>query len=712
VLSNPKLWHPDHPYLYQLVSKVYQSGRLVDEKITPIGIRSISFRSASGKADGFFLNGKKLYLRGANRHQSYQYIGDAAGNSMQYRDALQLKKGGFNAVRAAHYPASPAFLEACDRLGLLVIECQPGWQFYSKDSVFINRTFRDIRQMVRRDRNRACVFLWETSLNESPTPKEWMERAVGIAHEEMPGNQMFTADDLNERSKDVYDVFYKVINPDGSDPFLTKPSLTREWGDTWWADVRKENGLRASRKYTQMGMVNQVIKRQNALNGVTDEKEGGYWDHAGLDANPRLGGHFIWSFNDYTRGMDSVTAYSGVVDKDRYPKFGYYQMKSMQDARNPAYGPMVFIASFNNLKNIDSSILVLSNCEKVRLYRNNQFVGEIDRKENSGTAHSIYARNGSPLYRFNLENYQSGTLRAEGILDGKVVCSNTVTTPGKPDHLEIEVADSGMAPVADGSDIFPVYIKVCDKNGTIVSNKKGLEQYSINLEVKGEGWLIGNNVPSSGVKLQNTEGGIAYALIRTTDKTGAITIIAKAQSLNSAKKTVNTLLYKGSYVPDGKHSAWTSEYEKMNTANADSLQMIHSAKENKIDLNSERIAFSDPKGHLNLRDGDITTVWTADENEFPVILLVDLKADYHLQNYQIYWGKDSDWYTHSIEVSADKLNWTVLKKDAVVSGQDYVLNKIDVPGPVRYFRLKVSGIRPETSKVAIREIQLYGLPVH
>lgn len=81
--------------------------------------------SAIPPEEGFFINGKHLYMRGANRHQAFPNVGDAASNSMQVRDVLNLKRGGYNAVRAAHYPSDPAFLDACDRYGLLVVECIP-----------------------------------------------------------------------------------------------------------------------------------------------------------------------------------------------------------------------------------------------------------------------------------------------------------------------------------------------------------------------------------------------------------------------------------------------------------------------------------------------------------------------------------------------------------------------------------------------------------
>ena len=109
VVLKPKLWHPDHPYLYQVVSQIYNGKELSDVKVTPIGIRTISFKSSTGEADGFYINGEKLYLRGANRHQSYQNIGDAASNSMQFRDALQIKKGGFNSVKASALSSITSF---------------------------------------------------------------------------------------------------------------------------------------------------------------------------------------------------------------------------------------------------------------------------------------------------------------------------------------------------------------------------------------------------------------------------------------------------------------------------------------------------------------------------------------------------------------------------------------------------------------------------
>ncbi|MCO4292703.1 discoidin domain-containing protein [Solitalea sp. MAHUQ-68] len=707
---NPSLWHPDHPYLYQLESKVYNGKELKDVKITSIGIRTISFKSPSGKADGFYINGEKLYLRGANRHQSYQHIGDAAPNSMQLRDALQIKKGGFNAVRAAHYPQSPAFLDACDKIGLLVIECEPGWQFFSKDSLFVSRSYRQIREMIRRDRNRPSVFLWETSLNESPTPEFWAREAVRIAHEEMPNDQLFTADDFFAKGRKCYDVCYKVVNEDGTDPMPDMPSLTREWGDTWMADPQKENGLRASRMYSPKGLINQCILRQNALNGTPLEEEGGYWDHARLDANDRISGYFLWSFNDFPRGTEETTAFCGVVDIDRYEKFGYYQLQAMQDARNPVYGPMVFIASYNNRPDLDSSLMVFSNCDKVKLYRNNKLIGEQTRAENAKTAQFVASKGGCPYFRFNTSKYEAGELKAEGFLDGKIVCSHTVKTPGKAHHLEIEIADKGIQPIADGSDMIPVYVKVCDKEGTVVSNTEQLQSYKLNLTASGNGTLIGANIPRVGVAEQQSEGGIGYGIIRTTEQAGEIVVTASSPGLISATATIKTVPYHGKYVQDGAHKPWRYEEEESETAAPVKVNNGASMPP-AITLSSQMLGVNgnDKAPELDkLVDGNARSIWRPQSDKLPIELKIDLGKSFTLKGSKIIWGKDSDWYTYSIQGSADGKNWNDLVSERKVSGQDYKPVIYD-EAQVRYLKVKLSEVQPEKSKVAIGDIELYGV---
>lgn len=238
-VNQPALWHPYTPNLYTLRTQLLSKDKVLDETTRKIGIRTIRYTAE----EGFFINGEKLYMRGANRHQAFANVGDAASNSMQVRDVIDLKRGGYNAVRAAHYPNDPAFLEACDRYGLLVVECIPGWQFYNPDSIFIERLYEIGRQMIRRDRNHPSVVLWETALNESRYPVSLAKEIFELSHAEYPGDQMYTAGDYfgHAEMEPYYDVFYKQVSKfpkDGDvmsnypeDFIVVKPLFTREWGD-------------------------------------------------------------------------------------------------------------------------------------------------------------------------------------------------------------------------------------------------------------------------------------------------------------------------------------------------------------------------------------------------------------------------------------------------------------------------------------------------
>lgn len=315
-VNNPHLWHPYDPKLYVLKSQIVVNGNVVDEYLNHVGIRTIKYTTE----DGFFINGEKLYLRGANRHQAFQNVGDAASNSMQEREVIQLKQGGFNAVRAAHYPQDPAFLDACDKYGLLVLECIPGWQYFNKDSVFIKRLYEVAHKMIRRDRNHPSIILWETALNESRYPVELAKDIYTIAHKEYPGDQMYTSGDYfgNATMKDYYDVFYKQVDKfpkDGDvmsnyweDQVVVKPLLTREWGD----GVGEKPQV--SMTENEEELMKQSRSRIFQMNG------NGYFDWCYMDANPRMGGHFVWSYNDYARGCCDETLYCGIVDINRYPK--------------------------------------------------------------------------------------------------------------------------------------------------------------------------------------------------------------------------------------------------------------------------------------------------------------------------------------------------------------------------------------------------------
>ncbi|MDA3853210.1 MAG: beta galactosidase jelly roll domain-containing protein, partial [Bacteroidales bacterium] len=198
-VNNPKLWSPSAPHLYNLEILVMgKNNKVVDGVKQKIGIRKIVFK---GK-DGFYLNNKPYpgKLIGANRHQDFAYVGNALPNSGQWRDAVILKEAGCDIIRAAHYPADPAFMDACDALGLFFIVATPGWQFWNdNDPSFEKLVYQDILNMVRRDRNHASVLLWEPILNETWYPDYFAEKVHNIVHEEYPFDGAYTVCDSEAR---------------------------------------------------------------------------------------------------------------------------------------------------------------------------------------------------------------------------------------------------------------------------------------------------------------------------------------------------------------------------------------------------------------------------------------------------------------------------------------------------------------------------------
>lgn len=185
-VEKPHFWSPDTPYLYKLHIYVKdKAGNIIDGYYRRIGIRSIEFKGE----DGFWLNGKPYPypLIGANRHQDYAVIGNALPNSLHWRDAKKLRDAGLPVIRNAHYPQDPAFMDACDELGLFVIVNTPGWQFWNDKPIFAQRVFSDIRNMVRRDRNHSCVWMWESVL--IPSPVITFKDIFDVMHDKMLARQ-------------------------------------------------------------------------------------------------------------------------------------------------------------------------------------------------------------------------------------------------------------------------------------------------------------------------------------------------------------------------------------------------------------------------------------------------------------------------------------------------------------------------------------------
>lgn len=700
-VKKPQLWHPYTPNLYTLETELVAGGKVIDKQTNQIGIRHIKYTTE----DGFFINGEKLYQRGANRHQAYPNVGDAASNSMQEREVIQLKQGGFNAVRAAHYPQDPAFLNACDMYGLLVVECIPGWQYFNKDSIFIKRLYDVERKMIRRDRNHPSVILWETALNESRYPVELARDIHTIAHTEYRGDQMYTSGDYfgNAIMKDYYDVFYKQVSKfpkDGDvmsnyweDQLAIKPLMTREWGDGVGEKPR------VALAEGEEELMKQCRSRLFQMNG------NGYFDWCYMDANPRMAGHYVWSYNDYARGCCDETLFCGVVDINRYPKFSYYMYQSMRDkaiSQPGLYdGPMIHIASYNASPSFTSStteIMIFSNCEEVKLYRNNKMIGiQIREQKTPGYSH-IVNKGGSPCFVFDAKTYEAGELKAEGLIGGKVVSIHTVRTPEAPHHIEVDIRHENILPIADGSDMIPVYFKVCDKNGTLVNTSDA----NLTISVSGEGQLIGDGIDRIGVSPQRVEGGVGFAFVRTSKQNGSITVSATAEGLTGGTASIKTLPYKGQYVPDGEHARFSGNEEDGVSTKSISFEKSILEKRPatiaKVEVSSAQADYP----ASNLTDGNDKSWWIAGNDQLPQIVTVQLTEPTFIHGSRILFQKDSSSYSHKVETSSDGETWELLY-ERECTGWDF--KPMPVGKKINSLRITISGV--SEGRAGLGEITVY-----
>ena len=364
-VENPHLWSPNSPYLYTVRTELLCADRICDTQESRVGLRRIDISK-----DGLRINGKKTFLRGTNRHQEYPYIGYALSDNAQYRDARKIKDAGFDYVRLSHYPHSPAFLDACDELGLMVMNCVLGWQYYSELDEFQDFQFRQTRELIRRDRNHPCILLWEVSLNESPMTKEFSEQMHAIAHEEYPGDQCFTCG-----WNGSYDVQIQARQHGGCQNLKNRPCVVSEYGD-WeyyahnaglaqelWEDLAPEKrNSRQDRTDGEQGLLQQALNFQEAHND-------------NLKTTAFADG--LWVMFDYNRGYSSDLETSGCMDIFRLAKPSYYFFKSQREATDQTSSSpdntFVYIANRWTAKS-PLSVKIFSNCDEVALYVNDRFV--------------------------------------------------------------------------------------------------------------------------------------------------------------------------------------------------------------------------------------------------------------------------------------------------------------------------------------------------
>lgn len=454
IVMRPALWHPRSPALHTLHTEVIEDGRVIDTERTRVGIR----RFALG-ADGLRINGERSFLRGTNRHQEYPYVGYALSDDAQHRDARLIKDAGFDYIRLSHYLHAPAFMDACDELGLVVMNCIPGWQYFNRrDPAFTELQYENIRRMFRRDRNHACVLLWETSLNETEMPAEFIARTHAIGHEELPGDQTFTCG-----WTPGYDVFIQARQHGGCVNVKDRACVVSEYGDweyyaqnaglaqTAWADLVPDHAnSRQLRWHGERRLLQQATNSQEAHND--NRKTIAFADG-------------LWVMFDYNRGYAPDIESSGCADLFRVPKFSYHFFRSQRDAReryaHASGGPMVFVAS-HWTPDSSLAVRVFSNAEEVALRLNGAAIARQRPDRDRLSTHLAH-----PPFTFTLPRFAAGVLDATAFIGGREVASHTVRTPGAASSLRLRLDEQGRPFGGRGKDVVIAHASLRDAAGTL-----------------------------------------------------------------------------------------------------------------------------------------------------------------------------------------------------------------------------------------------------
>ena len=360
-ITAPLLWDTEEANLYILKTQLYQDNTILDETETTFGIREAVF-----KKDGFYLNGRKLRIRGLNRHQSFPYVGYAMPKSMQRLDSDLLKKElGLNAVRTSHYPQSHYFLERCDELGLLVFTEFPGWQHIGDDS-WKAQAVANAEDMIRQYRNHPSIILWGIRINESPDDDAFYEKTNAVAHKLDPSRPTggVRAMKKSHLLEDVYtynDFLHDGEMP-GCDPKkkvtsdMEKPYLISEYNGHMYPTKAFDNEERRSEH---------AIRHANVLDAVAGQ--------------PDIAGSFGWCMFDYNThkdfGSGDRICYHGVMDMFRNPKLAANIYACEQEQT-----PVLEITSSMDIGEHPGcnrgNIYILSNADSVKMYKNDRFIKE------------------------------------------------------------------------------------------------------------------------------------------------------------------------------------------------------------------------------------------------------------------------------------------------------------------------------------------------
>ena len=483
-LSGIKLWTLEQRNLYSVRVRLRQGSQVLDEDS-----RRFGFRQAQFTDHGFELNGKIIKLRGLDRHQTFPWVGQAMPGRVQRRDAQILRNNlKCNIVRTSHYPQSRHFLDACDELGLLVLEEIPGWQHIG-DEAWKQLSVDNVRRMIRRDWNHPSIILWGVRINESKDDHDFYTRTNAVAHQLDPTRQTGGIRYFQE-SEFLEDVF--TMNDFG---FPLKPPNHPRYLNTEFV-----GHTYPTKSIDQVERLTEHTLRHARI-------------HDQLASNPQYAGGIGWCAFDYNThgnfGSGDRICYHGVTDIFREPKpaAGFY--KSQCDPAEEIVLEPAFHWARGDASVGFSKAVVCSNCDHLKFYIDDKLIAEVDpdRKQFAHLRYAPFVLEMGELF------HKWGDLKIEGYLEGKQVISKSLSGKGVDTKFLLLPDDRELR--ADGADSTRVVFRVTDEFGAV----QPFANDAIKLELEGPGEIIGDN-PFSLI------GGTGAIWIRAQEKPGKLRLKA------------------------------------------------------------------------------------------------------------------------------------------------------------------------------------------
>jgi beta-galactosidase len=460
-LGSIALWDLKNPRLYTVQARLIQGDHVFDSDA-----RSIGFREAKFTPEGFSLNGSVVKLRGLDRHQTFPWVGQAMPGRVQRRDALVLKKElKCNIVRTSHYPQSRHFLDACDEIGLLVLEEIPGWQHIG-DLAWQDISVDNVSRMIRRDWNHPSIILWGVRINESRDNHDFYTRTNALAHQLDPTRQTggirnFAGSELLEDVFTINDFGFPLRQP--NHPLYLNTEFV---GHTY--PTKTIDNIERLREHT--------IRHARV--------------HDQIASNPQYAGGIGWCAFDYNThanfGSGDRICYHGVSDIFRLPKpaAGFY--RSQCDPEEEVVIAPAFHWALGDENVGFTRALVSSNCEHLKFFINGRLAAEAD-PDRAQFPHLKYAPFSVDLSSDfkGLEGW--GDLRIEGYIGGQKAGECTLSGRGVDRQFHLIPDDTTL--VGDGADTTRVVLRVTDEYGAI----RPFAADAIRLQIVGPAEIIGDN---------------------------------------------------------------------------------------------------------------------------------------------------------------------------------------------------------------------------